>query len=167
MITLPAEMALSVALTAGTISSRAASPTANYIFDASRQARKHLHKSLYLGLGGEVFSDLFDVSERCKLAGWDGDSAEPVLQDTYQNAYHFLESLPLGIQKPSVGVEPDGHITFEWYNSPRHTLSVSVSPDGFLYFSALLGLQKTNGSRVFVGEMPKIILELIGQVYAE
>ena len=162
---LPAEITLSVALASGSIASRAAGPTA---FEVAQQSRReYLHKSLYLGLGGEVFSDLFDVSEKCKLAGWDGESAEPVLQDTYQNAYRFLESLPLGIQKPSVGVEPDGHITFEWYKSPRQTLSVSVSPDGFLYFSALLGLQKTNGTRVFVGEVPKIVVELIGQVYTE
>ena len=166
-MTLPAEITLSVALASGSIASRAASPTACYILDASRQTREHLHKSLYLGLGSEVFKELFDVSENCKQLGWDGDSAEPVSHDTFLNAFRFLESLPLGIQKPSVGVEPDGHITLEWYRSPRHTLSVSVSPDGFLYFSALLGLQKTNGTRVFFGDVPKIILELIGQTYAE
>ena len=162
---LPAEITLSVALASGSIASRAAGPTAFEFFQQSRW--ESLSKSLYLGLGNEVYGDLFDVSERCKRAGWDGDSAEPVMHDTYLNAYRFLESLPLGIQKqPSVGVEPDGHITFEWYKSPRHTLSVSVSPDGFLYFSALLGLQKTNGTRAFVGEVPKIIVDLIGQVYA-
>lgn len=162
---LPAEITLSVALASGSIASRAAGPITAYKF--SQQSRwDSLNKSTYLGLNSGVLDDLFDVSEKCKRAGWDGDSAEPVLHETYFNAFRFLESLPVGIQKPSVGVEPDGHITFEWYKSPRQTLSVSVSPDGFLYFSALLGLQKTNGTRTFIGEVPKIIVDLIGQVYA-
>jgi hypothetical protein len=166
-MTIPADIKLSVALPSGSIASRAASPTADYIRDESRQAREHLHKSLYLGLGSEVFSDLFDVSENCKQPGWDGDSAESVSHETFLNAFRFLESLPFGIQKPSVGVEPDGHVTLEWYKSPRHTLSVSVSPDGFLYYSALMGLRKTNGSEPFFGEAPEIVLELIGKVFAE
>jgi hypothetical protein len=167
MITLPVEMALSVALASGSISSRAAGPTANYISRESWKTRNHLRNSLYLGLGSDVFSELHDVFENCKQPGWDGDSAEPVVHDTYLNAFRFLESLPLGVQTPSVGVEPDGHITLEWYKAPRHTLSVSVSPDGFLYFSALMGLRKTNGSEPFFGDVPKIILELVGKIYAE
>jgi len=89
-----------------------------------------------------------------------------VSHDTYLNAYRFLESLPLGIQAPSIGVEPDGHITMEWYKAPRQTISVSVSPDGFLYYSALLGLRRANGAEPFFGDVPKIIVELIGKVYA-
>ena len=166
-MTLPAEITLSAALASGSIVSCGASPTASYILDAASQTRKHLQNSIFLGLGSEVFNELYDVSENCRQPGWDGGSAEPVSHDAFLNAFRFLESLPLGIQKPSVGVEPDGHITLEWYKSPRHTLSVSVSPDGFLYFSALRGLQKTNGTRTFFGTVPKIILELIGQTYAE
>lgn len=166
-MTLPADIKLSVALPSGSIASRAASPTADYILDASRQTRESLQKSIYLGLGSEVFNELFDVSENCKQPGWDGDSAEPVSHDTFLYAFRFLESLPWGIQKPSVGVEPDGHVTLEWYKAPRHTISVSVSPDGFLYYSALMGLRKTNGSEPFFGDVPKIILELVGKIYAE
>ena len=164
---LPAEITLSVALASSSVASRAAGPTACYIFDASRQTREHLQKSIFLGLGSEVFNELLEVSENCKQPGWDGDSAEPVSHDTFLNAFRFLESLPLGVQTPSVGVEPDGHITLEWYKAPRHTLSVSVSPERFLYYSALMGLRKTNGSEPFFGDVPKIILELVGKIYAE
>lgn len=164
---LPTEITLSFALASGSVVSRAASPTANYILDASRQTRRHLHNSIYLGLGSEVFSELFDVSENCKQPGWDGDSAEPVSHEAFLNAFRFLESLPLGMQKPSVGVEPDGHITLEWYKAPRRTISVSISPDGFLFYSALMGLRKNNGSEPFFGEVPETVLELIGRVYAE
>jgi len=60
-MTLPAEMALSVALASGSISSRAASPTAKYIFSESWKTRRHLQNSLFLGLGGDVFNELYDV----------------------------------------------------------------------------------------------------------
>jgi hypothetical protein len=166
-MTLSAEIPNSIVFASGPIVSRGASPTAYYIFSESWKTRKHFQNSLYLGLGSEVFNELLDAFESHKQSGWDGDSAEAVSHDTYSNAYRFLEALPLGIQTPSVGVEPDGHITLEWYKAPRRTFSVSISPDGFLYFSALIGLRKFNGSEPFFGDMPKIISELIGKIYAE
>lgn len=166
MITLPAEIALSYALASGTVSSRAGGATASYITDQSLKTRNHLRNSFSLGLGKEVFNELLDIFEECSKPNWDGESSEPITHDTYLNAFRFLEALPLGFQSPSIGVEPDGHITLEWYKAPRKTLSVSVSPDGFLYYSALMGVRRTNGAEPFVGDVPRIILELVGKVYA-
>lgn len=164
---IPPEMLMSSTLTFGQLASRGASQTACYIAQASDATWQRNQKSVFLGIRASgVFEDLFDVFVNNQKPGWDGDSAEPVVQDTYLNAYRFLESLPPAIQAPSIGVEPDGHITLEWYKAPRHTISVSVSPDGFLYYSALMGLRKTNGSEPFFGDVPKIVLELIGKVYA-
>jgi hypothetical protein len=154
------------ALASGTVLSRAASPTAGYISTVFMQNRNHMRNSLYLGLGSAVFEDLCEVFEKSQQPGWEGDSAEPVSHDTYLNAWRFLESLPLGIQAPSIGVEPDGHLTLEWYKAPRRTISVSVSPDGFLYYAALIGLRKTNGSEPFFGDVPQSILELVGIIFA-
>jgi hypothetical protein len=66
----------------------------------------------------------------------------------------------------SVGVEPDGHLTVEWYRSPEETLSVSISADGDLHFAALLGLTKAYGTEPFVSEVPKMISDLIHRVTA-
>ena len=166
MMALPL-VALSTALASGAMKSRAASPTADYLLTVSLQSRKHFQNSLVLGLGSAVFADLQAVFDKTQQPGWDGDSAEPVAQDTYLNAWRLLESLPLGIQAPSIGVEPDGHLTLEWYKAPRRTISISVSPDGFLYYAALIGIRKTNGSEPFFGELPQNILELVGKIYAE
>lgn len=167
MTTFP-EVRISPTLAFGQISSRAVGPTASFIQQVSEEKREHLQLSVSLGLRASgVFDELLDVFEKNQQPGWDGESAEPVLLDAYVNAYRFLESLPPGVSAPSVGVEPDGHITLEWYKAPRRTLSVSVSPDGFLYFSALIGLRKFNGSEPFFGDAPKTILELIGKIYAE
>gem|GEM_PF-6609959 len=41
---------------------------------------------------------------------------------------------------------------------------VSISADGNLHFAALLGLTKAYGTEPFVGEVPKIISDLIQRI---
>jgi hypothetical protein len=113
-----------------------------------------------------VFDELFQTFEECREPNWDGYGAQPVSQDTYHLAYEFLEALPLGTPAPSPGAEPDGHLTMEWYRSPHRILSVSISPDGELHFAALVGSAKIYGTEPFIGEVPKIISDLIQRVMA-
>ena len=109
-----------------------------------------------------------NVAESAARAGWDGSDASPVEQDTFRVAYQFLESLPIGTPAPTVGIEPDGHLTFEWYRAPRRTLSVSVSPEGDLHYSALLGpSNRAFGTEAFLGEVPKPIVDLIWRTMSE
>jgi hypothetical protein len=61
----------------------------------------------------EVFQALAVQAEACEKPGWDGYSAEPVAVDAYRSAYRLVEQLPAGIPMPSVGAEPDGHLTLE------------------------------------------------------
>jgi len=77
-----------------------------------------------------AFEELFKTFEECRQPNWDGYGAQPVSAETYHLAYEFLTALPLGTPIPSIGAEPDSHITVERYRSPRQTLSVSVSPEG-------------------------------------
>jgi hypothetical protein len=164
----PPQACVNSRLAFGQLASSAKSETGRYISQVSKHVHEQFQLSVSLGLRSSgVFDALCSVFEESNTPGWDGDSAEPISHETYLNAYRFLEALPPGIQIPSVGVEPDGHMTLEWHKGPRQTISISVSPDGFLYFSALMGLRKTNGSEPFFGDVPKIILDLIGKVYAE
>lgn len=114
----------------------------------------------------DLFDELFETVEECRQPNWDGYGAQPVRDETYRFAYEFLTALPPSTPAPSVGTEPDGHLTVEWYRSPERTLSVSISADGNLHFAALLGLTKAYGTEPFVGEVPKIISDLIHQVTA-
>ena len=104
--------------------------------------------------------------EECREANWDGYGAQPVQEKTYHLAHQFLAALPLSTPLPSIGAEPDGHITAEWHRSPQRTLSVSISPDGELHYAALLRSAKTYGTELFTGEIPKIIFDLIRRVTA-
>lgn len=112
------------------------------------------------------FDELFETVEECREPNWDGYGAQPVRDETYRFAYEFLTALPLDTPAPSVGAEPDGHLTVEWYRSPEETLSVSITADGNLHFAALLGLTKAYGTEPFVGEVPKMISDLIHRVRA-
>lgn len=114
----------------------------------------------------DLFDELFETFEECREPNWDGYGAQPVCDETYRLACEFLTALPRDTPAPSVSAEPDGHLTVEWYQSPERTLSVSISADGNLHFAALLGLTKAYGTEPFVGQVPKIISDLINRVMA-
>jgi hypothetical protein len=77
----------------------------------------------------------------------------------------FVQSLPLGFPQPVVSGEPDGHINFEWYRSPRRVLSVSIGPDNRLYWAALVGTESPRGSATYIERVPEIILNQIARVF--
>jgi hypothetical protein len=109
-------------------------------------------------------SELATVWNKCKTPDWDGYDALAVKEATLYNACCFVKALPFGCLPPSVGAEPDGHMTLEWYRHPHWTLSVSISPKGTLYYAALFGNTDVRGSESFFGDIPKSILQLIQRV---
>jgi len=149
----------------GFLTTGGASDTAYFIAEQAQKGCGHLQSSHSLGLGKErVLEDLIKITEECGSANWDGYGAAPISNETFWQAYYFLNALPLGFPTPSVGAEPDGHLTFEWHRSARRTLSISVSPEGDLDYAALLGVSRAYGTEPFPGVVPKIILDLIRRV---
>jgi hypothetical protein len=111
-----------------------------------------------------ALNELFSVAEDSKNANWDGQGAVAISTETYSLAYRLIEALPPEALSFTVGAEPDGDLTLEWYRSPRLVLSVSVSPDGELHYAALLGRRTRYGTEPFLGDAPEVILELISKV---
>ena len=130
--------------------------------DFARRARK-AQQMLVLG-HCEAFDELGEVYGECSHPDWDGYDALPVEQETLRYAYQLIESMRLGFPRPSIGAEPDGALTLEWHHSPRRTLSVSVTADGYLHYSALFGANHVNGTIVFFGEIPEEIETLVSRV---
>lgn len=150
-----------------TASSGGTSQTARFIAKETQEGCKQLQESYILGQQGKgSFNELYQVFEGCRHPNWDGYGAAPVSVHTFRSTYEFLEALPLGTPAPSVGAEPDGQHTLEWYRSPRQILSVSVSPEGELHYAALIGDSKHYGTEPFYGEAPKAIVDLIHRVLA-
>jgi len=141
------------------------SSAADFVGKRATEIRFQLQDSYTLGMGGKgVLEELRSTVEGFGMSNWDGYGAEPVSKDAYWVALEFLEALPLGTPAPSVGAEPDGDLTFEWYSSPQRVLSVSVSSQGELHYSALVGSSKVYGTEVFSGEVPRVILDQIRRV---
>ena len=140
-----------------------ASDVAQYVAQKRAGERQSLlQNSCYFGFEFKsVQKELYAAAEECKSPDWDGQGACPVSVESYSAAYRFLEALPIGFEPPSVGVEPDGEMTLEWYRSPRRTLSISFSKDGEIHYAALLGASKAYGTEIFFGDVPKTIVDLV------
>ena len=152
-------------------------------FFANRRAEEQLTSSSHLdlkldpysGQREELLNELGEAWEEYRNANWDGYGAIQVSEETFQHARRFVKALPPDIPNPTIGGDPDGHLTLEWYRSPRCILSVSVSPEGDLHYAALREVTSKvagNGSKVsksygtepFSGEIPESILRLVSQV---
>lgn len=164
---------MSMATTASTLLSiaalgtRAVSEPARYVHQQTEQGRRRLQESLALGLQARgVFDELYAVATACRTAGWDGYGAAPVQEQTFWQTYRFLKVLPPGTPPPSVGAEADGHLTLEWYRNPSWVLSVSINPEGMIYYAAILGSSKRSGTESFLGDVPEDILRIIHRLFS-
>lgn len=155
------EMTTAALISYGSLATRGESDVAKIVAQQSAEGQRNLRNSYYFGSHDrEVFNELFAIAEGCKAVNWDGQGALPVSDESYRAAYRFLEALPLGYWRPSIGVEPDGEITVEWYHSSRRTLSISFSKNGELHYAALLGASKAYGTEPFFGDIPKTVIDL-------
>ena len=145
---------------------RGVSDAAQYIDDTTRRHRRHLQRSSAFGIESVLRDDLAEAWAECQEPNWDGYNAIPVSQDALRNMYTFLEALPLGFPRPTIGADPHGHLSVEWYRTPRRLLSVSVTDDALLHYAALVGSSKTCGTETFFGDMPESILRLVWRVYS-
>ncbi len=143
--------------------SPAVSGEAQYISDQA-DANWRLIQGTRAWGNADLFDDLRELADEYGEADWDGYGAVAVSREAIEGAKDFLRSLPVGIYRPTLGAEPDGHVTFEWHVSPKRTLSVSVSQDGMLHYSALIGSSRLFGTEPFLGDCPRTILRLVQRV---
>ncbi|MHB8974634.1 MAG: hypothetical protein ACYC3X_30320 [Pirellulaceae bacterium] len=93
------------------------------------------------------------------------DDEVVVTEDVRDTAIRFIKNLPLGFPQPEVTREPDGHINFEWYRSPRRVFSVSIAPNNRLHWAALIGTESPRGTSWYLDRIPISILDLIARVF--
>lgn len=147
-------------------------PTGSYgVSDDARLLRDRLQEAverlLTNSFGKELhdaFRQLYEVFDECGRSNWDGYGAQSVSIEAYEKAKRFLISLPFGTTVPQISAEPDGDITFEWYQGPSRVFSVSVSPSNELNYAGLFGASRTYGTEVFHDEIPEVILSNIKRV---
>lgn len=105
-------------------------------------------------------NELRELCEECAQPGWDGYGAQPVSRQSVIAAGKLLNSLPYRFPLPTIGIQPDGLITMEWYHTPRRTLSVCVGSDGRLHYACLNGTETQYGSMDYFDLIPEKLLQL-------
>ena len=143
---------------------RGVSDPARYIDQTTRDVIKWQQEAVTFSKQ-PAYDALWEAWQPCKQANWDGEGADAVEYETYQTVYRLIEELPNGFPAPTISAEPDGYLSLEWYRNPRRLLSVSVSPDGTLYWASLIGSEDPRGSCQFFNEFPKTLLYWIGRVF--
>ena len=142
-----------------------ASKTAYFIAQQIENSLGMLQESNALGFAAKgTFQQLDEVFEECSSEGWDGERAKPISEEVLRCAERFLNSFPLGIEAPEIGAEPDGAITLEWYRSPNKVISISINPDGWVYWAALIGTSRRHGADYAMMDIPDDLLKIILQV---
>ena len=145
--------------------SESSSKTANDVDQQRGEVYCLLQKSNALELvAEETLQQLDEVLGECSSEGWDGANAKPVSGEVLQCAVRFLCSFSLRIEAPEVGAEPDGSITLEWYRSPNKVVSISINPDGWVYWAALIGASRRHGADYSLMGISDDLLRTILQV---
>jgi hypothetical protein len=109
----------------------------------------------------DAINELITVTSACRKDDWDAHGASAVHPDSVTLCYRVIKSLPLGFPSPTIGAEPDGQVTLEWYKSTSRVLSVSVDPVGLLHYAGLFGRSKHYGTITFTGQAPDQLMKLV------
>ena len=142
-----------------------ASETAVFVAEQRQNSFQLLQESNALGLVAKgTLQRLDEIFEECFTVGWDGEQAKPISSEVLQYTKIFLKFLPLGIEAPEISAESDGAITLEWYRSPTRVLSISINPDGWVYYAALIGTSRRHGVDYALIGISDELLGLISQV---
>lgn len=119
---------------------------------ASRSATSHRE---------ELNDSLIDLYLETKQENWAGYPSASLSTSCLRMVSDILQALPADIENPNLGADPDGQVTLEWYRNPARLVSVSVDPQGYLHYAALMGSKKAYGTEPYFDEFPQSISELI------
>lgn len=140
------------------------SDAAESIRRQKREYAKSLDSSVTLSRASSITSLIESFQEA--IQGRDRE-ATPVQTTALLAAQKFLMAIAGHIPSPSVSIELDGHISFEWYRGRRNVISVSLADNGRIYWSALIGNEDPRGSAYFYDQVPRTIEYLIERVCFE
>lgn len=150
------------------LASTAVSPASAALEALYEEALAHLCRPAIQCLPlAALLAEIDELYDRCSEPGWDGYGALAISEDTYEEARQFVHLLPSVCPTPSVTPEPSGHITFEWYRSPRRVLVVSLDGTRTLVYAGLYGVRKRSGTEPYEASLPAIIIDSLSRLYAQ
>jgi hypothetical protein len=142
------------------------SDSAQKVKDATGEIRESLASTYTMGKVLKTLDELAEVGRKHSMDGWGGDGTKAVNQTSYSNAVKFALALPSNLMTPEIYVDPDGIITFEWYEDKRRVYSVSIGNQGELSYAGLFGLNRTCGTEYLTGNVPELVINNVKRVYS-
>ena len=116
----------------------------------------------------KILNSLAEIKEKCSIDNWDGYGAKAIDIRSFKEAERFIRALlPYEIPIPEANVDPDGEISFEWYEGPNRLFTISIGANGMFNYAGLFGnITKIHGAEYFGDALPKTILEYIQKVFS-
>jgi hypothetical protein len=152
---------LAVGFCSGPLSGRgspAAGDTGRSVQDMAGLAVKHLKAGLSARTNA-VFNDLYaliqenSLGDRSSLAGL---------------AQRFLLALPTALPAPSLSLDDDKEVSFDWSGSAHRLMTVTLREDGRLTYAARLSaFNKEHGTKWFDEAVPQRVIELVQEATAK
>jgi hypothetical protein len=100
-----------------------------------------------------------------KEDNWDGCDAYAVSLKTFKNASVLVTSLPLDLPVPSIGSDSDGSVIFKWSVNEKNQISMGVSYDDRLFYSAFVSGIAFNGGLRFSGVWPVSVIDIVKSLF--
>ena len=113
-----------------------------------------------------VITSLLDIYKECSAPNWDGYGAHPINEETYEEAFKIIDSLPLFIEMPDIVCEPTGEIAFEWNKGRDQIFVVSVGGKHKINYAGIFTGNKTHGSEYFEESLPSTVINNLRRLYS-
>jgi hypothetical protein len=144
------------------------SESANAVLDLFDELQPDFDRTITFGdYYAKMLENLLKVKAEHSIDNWDGYDAKAINDDSYKNAWQFALSLPPNLPIPEIYVEPDGEVTFEWYEDKREVFSISIGRENKLAYAGLYGANKTYGVEDFYDDIPDVILSNIYRLHTK
>jgi hypothetical protein len=120
------------------------------VSDGPKNVYRDLNRALNVsraptGRWTELEAALYNACMDAALPDWDGYGANAVSAQSAGLAHDLLAVLPTAFPAPSIGVDADGEISFEWQGAPGSLFGISVSPTGWLTYAGVYSGARQSG----------------------
>lgn len=111
-----------------------------------------------------LFNEIERIKRNCSEFDWDGYDAEPVPIEAIRMARELVKSFPDDFPVPEIGADPDGEVSFDWFNEDGGILTASINGEGRIAFAYVDNVDSIRGSIYFIEEFPKELFDLVTTV---
>jgi len=143
------------------------SDSSNEIWEDTEKIRTHFAESVTFNPILQILEGLLKAREDSSMDNWDGYGAKATDTNSFRYAIHFALSLPWDIPIPDIYINPEGYVTYEWYEGKRNVYSVITGNRGELAYAGLYGSSKVYGTEYMYEEIPETIINNIYRLYLE